>query len=601
MTATTTGLAELPADYPERVYAGILGKAIGVYLGRPVEGWPNDLIETVVGEVDRYVNEEVSARLQDLGIILRPGEELPLVVTDDDISGPLTFVRSLEDNGYDPGITAKAIGRSWLNYLVEAKTVLWWGGMGNSTEHTAYLRLREGHDAPHSGSMALNGPVVAQQIGGELFVDGWAMLHPGDPERAAELAGRAASVSHDGAGLHGGQIIAALEAQAFLETPSRAAVDRMLDIAVGLIPADAMLRRVIDDVREWHAANPDDWRATFGRIREHYNQDDWGGTCHMVPNHALVIMSLLHSDGDYRRGQTIINTAGWDTDSNAGSLGCIQGILGGVTGLESDGPDLRGPVADRIYLASADGGRAITNAGTEADHLLRLAYRMRGLAEPTPKAGARFHFVYPGSVQGFMSDDLEVRNRRAPDGSRWLVLDSETGRGTARVATFMDSLRAAEFFDHDFFYNLLASPSLASGQEVRARVVNLGDAPADVALGVEAWTAADELDTLPGESVPIPAGNDAVLTMQVPDTDGRPVASVGLELHGDPGARLALDWLTWGGVPTVSLGVHAGGSMWRRGWVDGTQVPQEFWYAESFRLIQNSGTGLRIHGMPGMG
>ena len=29
----------IPHDYTERVYAGVLGKIIGVYLGRPFEGW----------------------------------------------------------------------------------------------------------------------------------------------------------------------------------------------------------------------------------------------------------------------------------------------------------------------------------------------------------------------------------------------------------------------------------------------------------------------------------------------------------------------------------------------------------------------------------
>ena len=29
----------LPDDYLERVYAGVLGKLIGVYLERPFEGW----------------------------------------------------------------------------------------------------------------------------------------------------------------------------------------------------------------------------------------------------------------------------------------------------------------------------------------------------------------------------------------------------------------------------------------------------------------------------------------------------------------------------------------------------------------------------------
>ena len=36
--------AYLPDDYAERVYAGVLGKVIGVYLGRPFEGWTLSLI-----------------------------------------------------------------------------------------------------------------------------------------------------------------------------------------------------------------------------------------------------------------------------------------------------------------------------------------------------------------------------------------------------------------------------------------------------------------------------------------------------------------------------------------------------------------------------
>ena len=36
----------LPEDYAERVYAGVLGKTIGVYLGRPFEGWTYDRIQS---------------------------------------------------------------------------------------------------------------------------------------------------------------------------------------------------------------------------------------------------------------------------------------------------------------------------------------------------------------------------------------------------------------------------------------------------------------------------------------------------------------------------------------------------------------------------
>ena len=41
----------LPQDYAERVYAGVLGKMIGVYLGRPFEGWSHERILAELGEI----------------------------------------------------------------------------------------------------------------------------------------------------------------------------------------------------------------------------------------------------------------------------------------------------------------------------------------------------------------------------------------------------------------------------------------------------------------------------------------------------------------------------------------------------------------------
>ena len=122
-------LKGLPSDYLERVYAGVLGKIIGVYLGRPFEQWSHGEIEREFGEIEYYVHERRS---------------LPLVVADDDVSGTFTFFRAVEDHGFDPDLTPEDIGDAWLNYLIEERTVLWWGGLGTSTEHTAYLRLKAG-------------------------------------------------------------------------------------------------------------------------------------------------------------------------------------------------------------------------------------------------------------------------------------------------------------------------------------------------------------------------------------------------------------------------------------------------------------------------
>lgn len=100
----------------------------------------------------------------------------------------------MPDNGNDPNLTPQQIGNTWLNYIVERRTILWWAGVGNSTEHTAYVRLKSGVPAPASGSIALNGKTVAEQIGSQIFIDGWGMIAPGDPELAlTSLAGPVAS------------------------------------------------------------------------------------------------------------------------------------------------------------------------------------------------------------------------------------------------------------------------------------------------------------------------------------------------------------------------------------------------------------------------
>lgn len=89
----------LPQNYVERVYAGILGELIGVYLGRPFEGWTHERILSELGEIAYFVHD-------------RFGD--PLVVTDDDIAGTFTFVRALEDCERPEDLTSANIGKTWL-------------------------------------------------------------------------------------------------------------------------------------------------------------------------------------------------------------------------------------------------------------------------------------------------------------------------------------------------------------------------------------------------------------------------------------------------------------------------------------------------------
>ncbi|MBV9848302.1 MAG: ADP-ribosylglycohydrolase family protein [Armatimonadetes bacterium] len=570
-------------EYEERVYAGVLGKIIGVYLGRPFEGWSNEHIEKTLGEVNYYVHEKLNA---------------PLIVTDDDISGTFTFLRALPENGNDPNLTPAQIGDWWLNSIIEGRTILWWGGLGVSTEHTAYLRLKAGLKAPESGSIAANGPTVAEQIGAQIFIDGWGMVCPGDPERAADLARRAASVSHDGEAIYGAQVIAAMEAAAFAETN----LDVLLDTAAALIPKDSVISHMIGDMREWAAANGDDWRATLRQLQAKYGYDRYGGGCHMVPNHAVVLLGLLHGKDDFQRALMVANTAGYDTDCNSGNVGCLMGIRNGLAGIDT-GPDWRGPVADRLYLPTADGGRAVTDALRETYQIVNVARALASRPPIHPKNGARFHFSLPGSVQGFRPENSpEVRGAITVDnqgGRLALHLRRVAAGRPARVATATftppDALRMGG-------YGLPASPTLYPGQTVRAAVAADGgpSQPVNVALYVRAYDKDNALSLLRGPQQPLSLGQSLTLEWVVPDTGGQPVAEVGLEVTSDTAATgtVLLDSLTWGGVPNVTFRKPDGGNVWERAWINAATEAHFSWVAGGrlCRVVDNHATGLLLTG-----
>lgn len=570
-------------DYNERVYAGVLGKIIGVYLGRPFEGWTYDKIMESLGEINYYVHDKLGKAL---------------VVTDDDISGTFTFLRALSDYNYDKNITARQIGETWLNYLIEGKTILWWGGLGNSTEHTAYLRLKEGIPAPRSGSIELNGQAVAEQIGAQIFIDGWGMVCPGDPELAASLAKRAGSVSHDGEAVMAAQLLAAMQAQAFVESD----LDKLLDVGLSFVAKDSTIFRMISDIREWHGFIPD-WREARQLLDREYGYHKYPGNCHIVPNHGLIILSLLYGQDSFHRSLMIVNTSGWDTDCNSANVGCLLGIKNGLAGIE-DGPDFRTPVADRLYMPTADGGRAISDAVIEAYHIINTKRQMVGEKPLHPKGGARFHFEFPGAVQGFTAEaqgaNLSIKNVEGHSlvGTRSLGLfyDHVTHGCSVRAKTpcFIPELK--EDIGH---YTLLASPSLYPGQTLRATVTadksNNKEITCQLYVGV--YNSKDQIGRLYGPQVDLAPGASHDFCWMVPEQKGQPIAEVGFELTSESRADgvCYLDYLTWHGTPQVDfIRPVEGGSMWRRAWVDG--IDHFFSNKEPYHIVKDSGLGMLIQG-----
>jgi ADP-ribosylglycohydrolase len=533
------------ANYEEQVYAGVLGKVIGVYMGRPFEGWRKNDLVAHWGLVDRYVADD---------------RGLPLVVTDDDIIGTFTFIRALEDSGQYANTPEDFFGKTWLNYLIEGKTILWWGGLGVSTEHTAYLRLKQGIPSPRSGSIELNGPIIAEQIGAQIFIDAFGMVAPGDPKLAARLAERAGRVSHDGEAVNGAKVVAAMVSAAFVEKD----MGKLLDIGVSVIPSDSCIAQVHRDVRAW-TAQDGDWHKTYARIAEKYGYDKYGGSCHMIPNHAIMVMAWSYAPDDFRRAQAIINTAGWDTDCNAANVGSVMGLVVGLAGINRD-YDFQSPFADRMLLPTAEGARLTTDCLLEALRIARVGRKMMGWPEyQAPKGGAWHHFSMPGSRHGYMVEKTDqgmpgtgaAGNVEGPKGTRLLEISYRevAPNHPLRVST---PVYAEPRGSH---YAVLGTPKLYPGQTVTlSGTVAKVAGPARARLFVRCFTGGDGnvstgTELVAGESVDLVEGGAISLAIDVPGERGFPVKDLGIEIVGGPGAagRLLVDRIAFAGSPEINI------------------------------------------------
>ncbi len=143
----------IPEQYLEKVYAGFLGMNMGIRLGAPVEViiWTYEKIFETYGEIIDYVKDYIN------------------FAADDDANGPVYFLRALYDDAKYRDLEPQDVGNAWLNYTRDGIGMFWWGGYGISTEHTAYINLKNGIKAPTSGSAIQNGKLISDKLVGKYL------------------------------------------------------------------------------------------------------------------------------------------------------------------------------------------------------------------------------------------------------------------------------------------------------------------------------------------------------------------------------------------------------------------------------------------------
>ena len=504
----------------EKLYAGLIGMDAGMRLGAPVENpfWTYERLQSYYGDIRGYLREQ------------------RYYTADDDVNGPLIFVRALADNAMPETLTSEAVGETWLNYTRRGMGMFWWGGEDVSTEHRAYMNLRRGVKAPRSGSIGENGKTAAEQIGGQIFADAWGLICPGDPARASALAAAAASVSHDGSGVDGARFMAACIAAAY----TASSLDEVLDTGLRFLPEKSDYRCVVETVRAYHRAHPAeaDFRACRAMIAREFHEEAYPGGYHIVPNAGICILAMLYGKGDLGRSIEISVMCGYDTDCNASNIGTILGVLGGLDGVPER---YRRPINDLVTLSSVSGYLNLVDLSDKAKELGALSCRMYGGALPNgvvcPKPGElRLDFPFPGSTHGLELSDkaehtLRIVSGKAHSGMYCAELMTDGKCAGPVDLSFKAMLTRPDL--HEERYDPVFAAKVSPGQRVSVWMRSEQIAPAAVTVTPFVRRA------MTGERVCVPAAvlperEWTEIAFTVPDLGGDAVHDVGWTIAVQP-------------------------------------------------------------------
>jgi ADP-ribosylglycohydrolase len=290
---------------------------------------------------------------------------------DDDTDIEYVALHILESCGFE--CDPCEIAEQWLAHIGS-------GGIYIANKQAWYLML-DGHVPPETGSRAYNEHwySIDAQIGTETL----GAVSPGLPQAAIDLAGKFGRTTNAGLAVHAAQFYAAMYAEAFFEPNVVELVTKGLDG----VPESSRTAQVVSDVLDWYledaADGALDWRATRGKLYEHYqgvaSLGRYYNWVESTINLGATVLALLYGQGDFKQTVQIAVLAGWDCDCNPATAGGLLGIVHGFSGLP---PDLTDPAScgDLYMNVSRPGLPNPTGELPQYDSIMYIALRLLILA-----------------------------------------------------------------------------------------------------------------------------------------------------------------------------------------------------------------------------
>jgi hypothetical protein len=304
-TGSKTQYREISVEeYSEKMLAGWLGQMIGVGWAGPTEfKWQGEIIPEA--DVPEWDPDMINCFGQD------------------DLYVEMTFLRTLEQYGYDVSIRQAGIDFANSEYFL-------WGAneLGRANLQKGIAPPDCSHPELHHGADWIDYQIEADYSG---------LISPGLPNAVIALGEKFGRLVNYGDGLYAGQFVGAMYAEAFFEKD----INKIIEAGLEAIPSQSQYAECIRDVVQWHNQYPTDWQNTWKLIHEkYYENPDYrkyeaysGKYWHPMDaklNGAFIVLGLLYGNGNLDSTVVISMRAGYDSDCNpsnaAGVLLTSQGL-----------------------------------------------------------------------------------------------------------------------------------------------------------------------------------------------------------------------------------------------------------------------------------